>query len=427
MVGVMVAASTIAFIPIGWQIAGPVFLFSMVIAAGNALIVGLNFCELALQYPRASSFVDYFENAFGAWAGISFTLLYVVVLTLAGGGAFVVIGLFFTELWPVLPWWVWSLMFYGALLGVNIAGVEIFGWTQFAMTGAMIGSLIVLSFLALSNLTWIEPDFSAMVPLIPDDLNIVFYGALFAVWLFVGFEVTGPLVEEIKSPRRILPLALIASIVTIFVTKGLFFVAEVTTTADMDTLVGIPGPQIIVGGLLLGSFGIVWLTLVSIIAEGSSVNAAIGALGRLLYVLARVGALPRYLARLHPRLQTPVISLLLIAALMVMLGLAAGPDHFLDLFLLATFTWLITYFLFCLAVIVLRWRRPDNPRPFSVGGPRRFPLLSCIGLTIMILIFVYSPESLSYQGLTVLALCCTYGIVVHRRRIRLGKQITTST
>ena len=415
MVGIMVAASTIAFIPIGWSISGPAFLFAIMLAGLNAIIVGLNFCELALQYPSASSFVDYFENAFGAWAGVGFTLLYLFVLILAGGGAFVIIGEFFTSLFPVLPWWLWSLMFYGTLLTVNIIGVEIFAWTELAMTATMILSLLIMSVLALCNLTLITPDFNAMMPLIPQDMSVIFYGAVFAVWMFVGFEVTGPLIEEIKTPQRILPLALITAVLTIFFTKGLYFVAEVTTTTNMASLVGEAGPQIVVGGVLLGAVGIIWMTLVSIIAEGSSMNSAISALGRLFYALSQRSVLPKFLARIHPTFKTPIPALVLVTSMMIILGLFAGPERFLDLFLLSTFNWLIIYFLFCLAVIVLRWRRIDNIRPFSVGGPSRFPLLSCIGLILMVLIFIHSPESLSYQGLAVLLVCCAYGVFVQAR------------
>lgn len=418
MVGIMVAASTIAFMPIGWSIAGPAFLCSMALAAVNAIIVGLNFCELATQFPRARSFVDYFEAAFGLWAGIGITLLYLVVLTLAGAGAFVIIGGFLASLVPVAPWWLWGLLFYGALLLVNVTGVQVFGWTELAMTVAMIGSLWLLSILALADLGQVSPALHVLAPFAPHGLAGIFQGAVFAVWLFVGFEITGPLIEEIRSPHRVLPAALLAAVATIFFTKAVYFLAEVSTTDNIDTLVGTPGPQIVLGGLLFGAMGTVWLTVVSIIAEGSSSNSAIGGLGRLLYVLGQMRVLPRSLGQLHPRFQTPAVALTSISAVMLCVGLAAGPERFLGLFMLATFTWLTTYFLFCLTVIVLRWRRPGQARPFSVGRPARFPMLSLMGMLLMLFIFAYSPGSLSVQGGAVLLLCCGYGALVQLRRSR---------
>lgn len=411
MVSIMVASSTIAFLPLGWDVAGPAFLVSIFIAACNATLVGLNFIELALMFPRASSFVDYFRFAFGEWAGIGFALNYVVVLTLAGAGSFVVIGDFFHQLVTLGPWWGWGIGVYAVLLVVHLLGVEVFGWSEFLMALSMILSLLIISGLVLGSATRVVPDWSVFSTFWHAGPTAVWSGSLLAVWMFVGFEVTGPLIEEVKQPRRTLPWALCGCIGTVMLTLMLFYGAQLTTT-DLAELVGSSTPHIRTGSLAFGFAGVMWLTGVSILAEGSSVNSAIGGNSRLLYALGRLGAVPAQFGQVNARFRTPWISLTVITGAMVGIGLWAGHDGFLVLFKIATFMWLMSYFLFCLTVVLLRIRIPDRDRPFSVGGPRKLPFLSLLGLIIMSLIFWFSPQRVSFWGVVILVSCCLYGYVM---------------
>jgi amino acid transporter len=422
MIAIMVAASTLAFLPVGWTIAGPAFIVSMVIACLASLIAGLNFIELALLYRRASSFVDYFNAAFGRWAGPGITLAYIVTLSAAGAGSFVLIGDFLHELIPELPWWLWGLVFYLGLFTINVIGVEVFGWSQVLATAAMIGTLIVVPAIALLGLAKRDPTSDALTPFLPEGASI-FSGALLAVFLFVGFEVLGPLVEEVRRPTRTLPLALLATLGTVLAVMVLFFVVQITTADDVGELAGLPGPQNQTGEILLGAGGLIWLTIISVIAEGSSVNSAFGANSRLLLALGRQRDIPKFFGLLHPSFRTPWVALALLTPAMITTGLIAGHDGFLDLFILATYMWLGLYFLFCAAVIVLRWRAPGAERPFSVGGPARLPLVSLAGLVLMAVVFVETTDDLDpVPAIVAAAICVIYGIAVSvtRSLVRRG-------
>ncbi|RLF18282.1 MAG: hypothetical protein DRJ68_06940 [Thermoprotei archaeon] len=69
------------------------------------------------------------------------------------------------------------------------------------------------------------------------------------------------------------------------------------------------------------------------------------------------------------------------------------------------FVFMLFYLFIFIDVLVLRFKKPEEKRPFRMGGPTRFPILAFIGLIATIIILVYSlappygdPTTLYYGG-----------------------------
>jgi amino acid transporter len=84
---------------------------------------------------------------------------------------------------------------------------------------------------------------------------------------------------------------------------------------------------------------------------------------RTLYGISREGMLPGVLGRVHPRFQTPVVSIWLTGALVVVL---AVTGTFAQLILLNVATRLYQYLMVCVSVMILRFRDPEAERPFRL-------------------------------------------------------------
>ncbi len=84
---------------------------------------------------------------------------------------------------------------------------------------------------------------------------------------------------------------------------------------------------------------------------------------RNLYGLSREGMLPGLLGLVHPRFRTPVVSIWLTGALVVVLGVTGT---FAQLILLNVATRLYQYLMVCLSVVILRLRDPQTERPFRL-------------------------------------------------------------
>jgi APA family basic amino acid/polyamine antiporter len=139
-------------------------------------------------------------------------------------------------------------------------------------------------------------------------------------------------------------------------------------------------------------------SIVAIIALFSTANTMLlllVAASRMIYGMARTDALPRFLAWVYPGRQTPVRALalsMLLASAFAMTGelaFVAGATNF------------VVYVAFasaCISLVVLRYKRPGQPRPFhaplTLG---RMPLLPLAGLVLVAL-------QVAYLGWDVLAL-----------------------
>jgi len=143
--------------------------------------------------------------------------------------------------------------------------------------------------------------------------------AVFAFLSFVGFEASGTLGEEARSPRRDIPRAILGTVLG----GGLFYTVvsavEVwgfgTSAAGVASLASTPS--------LLGHLGSTYvdpavgdvITAGTVVSAFGSVTASTVGASRLLYALSRdVGGARAPLARLHPRWGTPTAGVSTVVA-----------------------------------------------------------------------------------------------------------------
>lgn len=149
---------------------------------------------------------------------------------------------------------------------------------------------------------------------------------VFIVLAFFGFESSTTVAEEVRNPRRNLPIALIGSVVltglwfsfamySIIVGYGARHVSQISSaTAPLHDLA-----QRYIGG---------WYANLVDLAAVSAIIAVLLAIHtanfRVIYALGRDGALPRLLGRTHPRHKTPHMAIIAYSIFTLVIGLAAG-------------------------------------------------------------------------------------------------------
>ncbi len=199
------------------------------------------------------------------------------------------------------------------------------------------------------------------------------------MFTYSGWNAAAYVAEEIRDPGRNVPKALAIgtlAVVAIYVLLNLLFLYVL----PVDELAKVKGSVLdVVADSLLGPRAGDIMAVVSIVSIAASISAMIFAGPRVYYAMARDGVFFQSAARIHPRFQTPAISIVGQSIWSGLLVLSGGANA------LTTYTG-FSVVLFAgvavLALFVLRRREPDAPRPFKAIGypvaPAFFALASAL-------------------------------------------------
>jgi ethanolamine permease len=250
-----------------------------------------------------------------------------------------------------------------------------------------------------SLLTNIPPD-EGRSSFLPHGIAGIFPALPFAIWFYLAIEELPLAAEESHDPKRDIPRATIWGLTTLmFFAIGILFLntgvgggaAELGTSATpfFDGFKAVFGEG--VGASMLGL-----LALIGLIASFFTI---IYAYGRNTYSLSRAGYFPQVLSLTHPKRNTPYVALIAGAVIGYILSLviyfAGQSDNAVAgkivgaLLYMAVFGAVISYFMQCLAFIVLRRKLPNIERPYrSPVGVYGAAIAGAIALVALVSLFL---------------------------------------
>jgi len=140
-----------------------------------------------------------------------------------------------------------------------------------------------------------------------------------------------------------------------------------------------------------------------LVSTFGALSSAILATARLAYAMARDGVLFPALAYVHPRYQTPVTSLVALAAWAAAIALSGT---FGQLLTFSVFMMILGYIASVGALFVLRRKLPDHPRPYRCIGYPFVPVLYLLvaGAWVINTVVTSSRESMSGVVIAVLGI-----------------------
>jgi amino acid transporter len=145
----------------------------------------------------------------------------------------------------------------------------------------------------------------------------IFGGALLAFYAFMGFEDIVNVAEETVNPKRVVPLAII---VTLVCTTALYVLISMiaVSTVPPSELAQSDAPLTLIFERATGFDG----KLISVVALISVLNGALIQMimaSRVLYGLSNRGMLPRWISAVSPRTKTPASAILVCVIIVALL------------------------------------------------------------------------------------------------------------
>lgn len=246
---------------------------------------------------------------------------------------------------------------------LNVRGVEMTGWmanaSMFFFWGvAIIWFLMMIPNISLPNFVE-KPSFMAAGP------SGFIANVAMVWWCFAGFESCCSMGEEIKYPHINIPRAMFLTPLIVFAVNAFFqwFLVGIVPPERLEQLSTAAAPYA-EAMMTAGILGIPLALLAAGIAFGggvSTMNACISTPPRYLFAIARDGALPQILTKVHPKFQTPYVAILFLGLLTFLLVLTNSMNYIASVSLFAD---LFTYTLGIAAAYGLRKKLPDLRRPY---------------------------------------------------------------
>lgn len=387
-----------------------------------SLCGALSYAELGSSLPEAGGEYAFLRRAYGPVWGFLYGWQQIVI---GKTGSIAAIGiaasLFIGYLLPGLEadWLHWGLLRLSgqqvvaigciALLTMaNLFGVARGGTLQGVLTTLKIGAILGLVMLAFGSGQGNWTHFSDPAPAMPAcDLpdRLAAYGAALAaaLWAYDGWHNLTLVGGEIRDPHRTIPRVLLV---------GILGVATVYMLANLAYFYVLHFPEVQhsqrvaqdVATRLLGQAGGQALTLAAVVSTLAALNGSILSGARVFFAMARDGLFFRSLSAIDPLHRTPRRALILQGCLASLLIVALAHDkaafeRVLDYALLGAWGF---YGLTSLAVIALRRRHPELPRPYLTFGYPWVPLtFSFVALLFCISIVARRPWE-SLMGLLLL-------------------------
>lgn len=344
---------------------------AVLLAGVGTFALGWIVAQYAKRIHAAGSLYDYVSSGLGNTLGAAAGWLYyggTIILTTGLGvllGGYVHDSLLPTlEIDLELPIWVWDGIFALGLFAVLYFGVQIS--TRVQLTLALISIAVVLIFFVtvIADLGGDNDVAKAFDPSPSGGFSGILFGVLYGVLIFVGFETAANLAEETAEPKRSIPKAVLGAVVIVSMFYLIASYAEVAGFGfDMSV---ITSPEVAGAPLFaLGAPGSpsgseFWLKVLLVVVFLDMLAVYVGAAvasTRGTFAMARDRRLPRLLASVSRRYQTPVGAIVLLIAIQVVLIVVAeanetllalpGPHYF------SIFVWCATFGGFALLVVYL--------------------------------------------------------------------------
>jgi basic amino acid/polyamine antiporter, APA family len=369
------------------------FLLVWVIGGVISLFGCAAFAELGSMFPESGGQYVYLREAYGDLVAFLYGWM---LFSVANGGTIAALSVaaaaYAGQVFPVISQehlvlsvgsvvitraHLFGLFLIGALTYVNVVGLRwgtllqnLSTWTKFAAMAAF----VVLGF-AIGKGDWSHFQTHGVgltMGLHPTQLISVMGIALIAVFFaYDGWVYITWVAGEVKEPRRNVPRAMVLGVVV---------VAVIYMAMNMTYLYALPLGQIAqhetiahaAATALFSPRVAIWLSLLIAVSCFSAAATCTLSGARVYLAMAQDGVFFKRMAVIHPKWRTPAFSLIGQGIWAALLTISGRYDQ---LYTYVIFGMVLSYTLTVIGMFLLRWKRPQIPRPYRCAG---YPWLPAI-------------------------------------------------
>ena len=401
----MRAAGSSNLVYAAWIVAGILSLFG-----------AMTYAELAAMRPFAGGEYVYLRDAYGELPSFLymwtwFSLAKPASIASSAIGLVRVLGIFSPLIWLGRPLLLHPFRLeWGQIVGIgvvwlitglNYLGLRRAGEFQLVFTLLKVALIAGIVFFCFHSSLGHRGNFATVFSGATGGVAGFTVAMIAALWAYDGWNDLNMVAGEINQPGRSIPLALVAGVLLV----ALLYMLTTAATGYLlpaTAIASSPRPTADAMLLAVGAWGAALVSIGMAISILASLNGTVLSGARIPFAAARNGMFFRSMAYVHPKFESPSVSLGVQAAMSTVLLLMVG--QFQALFELALLGEWIFYMLTATTVFVFRRREPERERPYRVPG---YPALPAVFVAAAVLVIGYILRSNlknSIGGLLVMAL-----------------------
>lgn len=406
-VGIIIGAGIYVLLGAATAHAGSLVWVAFLFAAVLSALTGLSYAELSSMFPSAAGEYEYTRRALPEW--VAFVIGWTMIAGLVVAAATVSIGFgryarYFLEIDARVA----ALGLLAAVSMVAMGGVKQSARLTVGLSAVQVGGLVLVIAIGVPHVGDVNLFTGPGVAGVLGAAALVFFA-------FIGFDEVITLAEETRDPTRTVPRALLLALGLSTILYIAVAIAAVSVLGA-EALAASPRPLADVMAHVLGHRGATVVAAIAVMTTTNTTLLTMTAGSRVIYGMARAGALPRTLAAVHPTRGTPV------RAIIVAVLVAAGFAAFGEFTVIAAITDFAVYVVFLAVnatVIILRRYHPELPRPFAVPGAiHGVPIVPILGLgSVGLMMIQLEPLAIAF-GAALCGVGLGAGWLTRARRLR---------
>ncbi len=416
VIGTIVGADIYIAASFGAGLLGPFAIFAWLIAGLMAIIIALCFAECSSLVPQVGGPYAYAKRAFGNFTGFiaGWALLIAEWSSIAVFPlAFVAYLVFFIPHMSQVTQIIIKFLFVLFLTFINYFGVRQAGKANDILTILKVAPILIFTLAGIIYFI-LKPSLliANFTPIAPLGFGGLGSAIVLIFWAYVGFELVTVPSDEIIDSEKTIPLAIgigmgviaLFYVITNFVVLGLVPWMQLSLST---------APLSLAGYTLVGAIGAGFLSIGALLSISGSDEAGILSAARIPYAMAADGLLPRMFAKVHPKYETPYVSLI-IQGIVTFLAAVFGTIS--QLIILSVFTLLFCYLLTCVSVFPLR-------KKYNTGGFKLPWIVPVLGVLVAIYIMSQCAPNQIIIGIALILLGIpVYAIFAPRTEIKTARR-----
>lgn len=394
---------------LAWIIGGIITLFS-----------GLTYAELGTMFPETGGYYVYLRKAYGK--GVAF-LSGVMNFVLSSSGSIALLALVFVEIFsymiPISTLWikVIAALIIILLTIINVFGVKMGALVQkiffIAKLIPLLGIIILGLFFGTEtlNLSFETVEQTSFIQVLP----MIGFGVVATLWAYEGWTNLNTVAGEMKNVKRDLPRALSIAIGLVTVIYLLFIIAlyRLIPYASLLTIDSSANLPVMAMMSRFGETGMLIIFISVMISIFGALNGSTMVFPRVYYAMSLDNTFFKSFQKIHPKYQTPVISIIASGAMAIVLLLF----NIRELLTFVVLGGLIFNTLIFISVFIFRKKEQDLERPYRVFGYPYIPIIAIIGLVGLFVATLISSFIPSMIGLGVLLFAfLIYQLIMKRNK-----------